>query len=195
MTIISAAEYEEVGNVPELEQETASIMKFVLDRAGNPAPYYWKVPEDFVVPAIYFPVPEINTGGETFRTYNMDYSWYIRIFHMREEDAFSLGLSVVAAIRAARNMIPLIAEDGSEIEDRWVRVDDPMMKMLEDGTAQLTINWRSRRPYNDTVAGVQRSQSFNVGVFMKSGKEISDAYEEALERYAVPLNINGRKPE
>ena len=46
-----------------LEQEMASIIKFVLDRAGGPSPYYWNVPRHFCVPAAYFPTPEIDTGG------------------------------------------------------------------------------------------------------------------------------------
>lgn len=178
-----------------LEQEMASIMKFVLDRAGKPAPYYWKVPAHFSVPSAFFPMPEIDTGGETFLTYYMDYSWFIKIFHRKEADAYSLGLAVIEAIRAERNLVPLIAEDGSEIEGSWVRVNDPKLKILDDGAAQLAINWRSRRPYNDTAAGAQRSRSFSVDVFMKSGKEISDAYAEALEKYAVPLQTNGAKPE
>ena len=34
-----------------LEQDMASIIKFVLENAENPAPYYWNVPENFMVPA------------------------------------------------------------------------------------------------------------------------------------------------
>lgn len=194
MTDISEAD-EEVIKVLELEQEIASIMKYVIDRAGKPAPYYWEVPAHFAVPSAYFPMPEIDTGGETFLTYYMDYAWYINIFHRTKEGAYALGLAVITAIRAARNLVPLIAEDGSEIEGSWVRLNDPKLKILDDGAAQLAITWRSRRPYNNTAAGAQRSQSFYVDVFMKSGKEISDAYAEALERYAVPLNSNGGKPE
>ncbi len=177
----------------ELEQEIASIMKFVLDRAGKPAPYYWEVPAHFAVPSAYFPMPEIDTGGETFLTYNMDYAWYIKIFHRTKEGAYSLGLAVITAIKAARNLVPLIATDGSEIEGSWVRLDDPKLKILDDGAAQITLNWRSRRPYNNAEA--QRSQTFNVDVFMKSGKEISDAYAEALEKYAVPLQSTAGQAE
>ena len=168
----------EVIQVLELEQEIASIMKYVIDWAGKPAPYYWEVPAHFAVPSAYFPMPEIDTGGETFLTYYMDYAWYIKIFHRTKEGAYALGLAVVTAIRAARNLVPLIAEDGSEVEESWVRLNDPKLKILDDG-----------------AAGAQRSQSFYVDVFMKSGKEISDAYAEALERYAIPLNSNGAKPE
>ena len=77
----------EVIQVLELEQEIASIMKYVIDRAGKPAPYYWEVPAHFAVPSAYFPMPEIDTGGETFLTYYMDYAWYIKIFHRTKEGA------------------------------------------------------------------------------------------------------------
>ena len=37
-----------------LEKEVASIIKFILDSAGNPVPYYHNMPENFVVPSVYF---------------------------------------------------------------------------------------------------------------------------------------------
>ena len=171
-----------------LEQEMASIIKFVLNRAGNPAPYYWEVPTNFIVPSIYFPMPELDTGGETFLTYNVDYSWYIKIFHKTKEEAYSIGIAVINSIRAGRNLIPLIKSDGSETDGKWVRLNDPNLKLLDAGAAQLTIDWRRRKPYNDAEA--QRAQSFNVDMFIRSGKEISNAYAEVIERYAVPLNSN-----
>lgn len=178
-----------------LEQEMASIIKYVLDKAGGPAPYYWNVPQNFSVPAAYFPTPEIDTGGETFLTYYMDYVWFIKLFHKTGQGAYSLGHAVMTAIRAARNLIPLIAEDGSEVAGSWVRINDPQLKVLDDGAAQLTISWRSRRPYSDTTADRERAHPINVDVFMKSGKTISDAYAEALEKYAVPVNQSGGQPE
>lgn len=173
-----------------LEQEMASIIKFVYEQAGEPSPYYWNVPQSFSVPAVYFPTPEIDTGGETFLTYYVDYAWYIKLFHKTAQGAYTLGYAVTNAIRAARNLVPLIEEDGSEIAGSWVRVNDPALKVLDDGAAQLTVSWRSRKPYNDTVAGATKMQVYNLNVFMKAGKTISDAYAEALESYAVPVQSN-----
>lgn len=170
-----------------IEQEMASIIKFILTHSGELPPYYWNVPQHFTIPSAYFPPPEIDTGGETLCTYGMDFSWYIKLFHQTAQGAYSIGSAVVAAIRGARNLIPLIAEDGEEIGGSFVRVADPKLKVLDDGAAQLTINWRSRRPYNDVLEEKTRTQSFSFDVFMKSGKEISDAYAEVLEKYAVPL--------
>lgn len=176
-----------------LEQEMASIIKFVLDNAGGPAPYYWNVPEHFSVPAAYFPPPEIDTGGETFLTYYMDYAWYIKLFHKTGQGAYAMSHAVTTAIRAERNLIPLIAEDGSTIEGEWVRVNDPQLKVLDDGAAQLTVTWRSRKPYN--YVEPTKMQSFDLDVYMKSGQTITDAYAEALESYAEVINSSDGQSE
>ena len=47
-----------------LEQEMASIIRFVLDKAGSPAPYYWNVPESFSVPAAFFQLPNCKAEGK-----------------------------------------------------------------------------------------------------------------------------------
>ena len=174
-----------------IEQEMASIIKYVAEKAGGPSPYYWNVPQNFTIPAVHFPVPEISSGGETFSTYYLDYVWYIKFFHRTEQGAYAMGQTVLNSIRAARNLIPLIEEQGNEIPGEWVRVDDPSLKVVDDGAAQLTINWRSRRPYDDTIAPRTKASSFDLNMFMKSGETISDEYARALEKYAIPTNQPG----
>jgi len=134
-----------------LEQETASIMAFALRNADNPNPYYWSVPEDFRYPAIFFPQPEIETGGETFCTYAMRYSWYIDIFCKTTEDAFELAHKVLTALKRRRNLIPLLSEDGSETGE-CLRLNDPSVKAIDTGVAQLTLTWTSLRPYDSEDA-------------------------------------------
>lgn len=134
-----------------LEQELASIIKFVLESSGNPSPFYWKVPEKFRYPAVYFPQPEITSGGETFRTYRLEYAWYIVFFGKTDEEAHTLARATLEAIRRKRNLIPLINEDGSE-EKRGIRLDDPSCKRIDNGAVQLTLTWASRRPYDRKAA-------------------------------------------
>lgn len=171
-------------------------MKFVIEKAGKPAPYYWNIPQHFTVPAVYFPPPEMETGGETFLTYSVDYAWYIKMFHKTEQEAFAMAYSVAHAIRGCRNLLPLIApEDGADMEGFWVRVNDPAAKVLDDGAAQLTVTWRSRLPYNETLEPTKRTMTYHLDIFMESGKKtVDDAFAEALEKYSVPLGT-GRKPE
>lgn len=171
-----------------LEQEIASIMKFAMDEADNPSPYYWNVQEDFAIPAIYFPTPEIVTGGETFSTYRMEYAWYIKVFHKTTEEAYSLALKVLTAIKKRRNLIPLITEAGERAE-RGVRIDDPQLKVLDDGAAQLSLSWVSRRPYDEETA--TKMQTYEVAGWgnpdLYLERNIPAAFAAAIERYAVTL--------
>lgn len=176
-----------------IEQEMASIIKFILDNANNPSPYYYNVPQNFVVPAVYFPVPEIVTGGETFLTYNMDYSWYIVFFHKTTQGAYVLAHQTLSAIRAAKNLIPIIKSDGNIDDNNWVRVNDPTIKEVDSGAVQLAVSWRSRRPYNSASEDITQAQSFNVGVYMKSGKSISDAYADVLKSFSEVINTDGEQ--
>ena len=132
-----------------LEQEVASIMAFAHSSAGKPAPYYYEVPEQFKTPSIYFPEPEINTRGETFLTYASEYAWYINMCGATSAEAHTLGLRVLTALKRARNLVPLIAEDGTDTGKK-LRLKDPQLKNVEAGVVQLTIEWTSRRPYDAT---------------------------------------------
>lgn len=171
-----------------LEQEMASVIKFALDKAHNPSPYYWNVQNNFMVPAMYFPTPEIVTGGETFSTYRMKYLWNIVCFHKTSQKAYALALDVLTAIKRSRNLIPLITETG-ERATGGVRIDDPQLKMLDDGAAQLSLSWVSRRPYDEETS--QKMQTYEVegwntpDIYLE--KHIPAAFAAAMEKYAITL--------
>lgn len=132
-----------------LEQEVASIMEFAHRGAGEPAPYYYEVPEQFVTPAIYFPEPEINTRGETFFTYASEYAWYINIIAGTSAEAHERGLRLLTLLKRGRNLVPIINEDGEDTGQK-LRLKDPKLKNVEAGVVQLSIEWTSRRPYDAT---------------------------------------------
>lgn len=151
-----------------LEQEIASIMAFALHYADNPSPYYWNVPEKFCYPAMYFPQPEITTGGETMRTYAMRYSWYINIFSDTTEKAWALAWKVLTALKQQRNLVPLLNEDGSK-SNSGLRLNDPSAKVIDNGVAQLTLTWTSRRPYD--CEEVQKMMVWEAESYLKTVNE------------------------
>jgi len=138
-----------------IEQELASIIKFILEAAGSPAPYYWEVPAKFTRPAIYFPTPEIDSGGETFRTYRLEYTWYLKFFHNSTMEAHNMALAVYEAIKKARNLVHLIDENGDTLR-QGIRLGEPKLKPIDEGVVQVMIRFVSRRPY--TVPDVQLMQ-------------------------------------
>ena len=167
-----------------LEQEIASIIKSILDATGNPSPYYYSVPQSFVVPAAYFPVPEIDSDGETLATYGLDYAMYVKFFAKTKREAYNLGLTALTAIRSNRNLIPIIDAAGNETE-KGIRIYDPSLKMLDEGAAQLAVTWRSRRPYNENDYPL--SAQVNISLRGKEYEEkiVTEAMEAAVSSYAI----------
>lgn len=169
-----------------LEQEIASIIKYTLDEAENPSPYYYEVPEDFAVPAAYFPTPEISTRGETFLTYAIEYVWFIKFFHNTTQEAYSLAFKALSAIKGNKNLIPLIDTEG-ETTGEYFRIKDPSLNKIDRGAVQLQIEWTSRRPYN-TEKQV-KMQSFEIENWrtpdIYTERIIPAAYAAAISHFAT----------
>lgn len=152
-----------------IEQEMASIARFVLNQCGEISPYYWNVPESFLVPAVFFDTPEMTSGGETFLTYWSHYLWHIRFYSHSKQQAWNMCKDVFHAIKRARNLIPLIDLEGEEIENEGIRIDDPSMNALDENSALLTVSWKSRRPYDSTLIEMEqpKASEMNWGIFFK----------------------------
>lgn len=129
-----------------MEQEIASIISIILNSADNPTPYYNEVKEGFAVPSMFFPTPTIDTDGETFVTYKMHYTLHVMCFHKTTQEAYIMALKTLTAIKAARNCVPLIGEDGKPT-GQLLRLDDPEIKEVDSGAYQISVSWDSRRPY------------------------------------------------
>lgn len=149
-----------------IEQEMASVIHFLLKAAGNPTPYYWDIPQGFMVPAMYFPRPVIMTGPDTLETYYMDQTMYVKVFAKNTEQAMDIGRQTVRQVRQAKNLIPLIGKDGNALTEEfgksrdYVRLQDPELSSSDECTCRMIIRWRSREPYNHI--DVQKMMRFYV---------------------------------
>lgn len=156
-----------------LEQEIASLIKYILNTAGNPSPYYYEVSEGFLVPSAYFPPPEIASNGGTLSTYTLSYTWFVKFFHKDTPLAHGVGLSVLTALQSNRNRVPLIAADGAET-GKLFHIKDPSLKKIDgaSGVSQLTLMWDSPRPYIDPQA--DKMAVYDLNMYTRS------AYEDAV---------------
>lgn len=138
----------------QLEREAASVMAFVLQSTKNPAAYFENVPESFVCPAVFFPQPEIVTAGDTLSSYAMQYSWYIKFFAKTTSEAFSMAFDALVDLKRNHNLVPLLDEVGNKLTGagRFLRLDDPSAKPMEDGAAHLVLTWTTRRHQPDINA-------------------------------------------
>lgn len=145
-----------------LEKETASVMKFVIDATGGATLYYHNMPEDFIVPSVYFPCPDVISGGDTFSTYSAEYTMFINFFHSSTELAYELALPVLHKINAVRRLIPMIDENG-KTTGKYVRIKNAELKKVDECAYQMQIDWICRRPYNCEEAQLVQNFYLNGG--------------------------------
>ena len=135
--------------------EMSSISKFILDILTEFNVYYDTVPEGFNLPCIYFPVPEIEQYAGGVGTYQRHYSWFINFFEKTTRAAWNTVSLVQHESITQHNMIPLICDDGS-VEGYFLHIQSPDIKKIEEGAAQLYIQWDSVRLYDNNSELVQR---------------------------------------
>lgn len=147
----------------EMEQEVASAANFINEAVGEDvSPYYWEIPASFLVPAVYYPSPSIDSAGDALDTYRTSYMWLIKFFHKSDAEAQNLARAALFAIKGAHNCIPLKNEDGSDV-GKCFRVRDPSIKQVERGAWQLELRWDSPRfyPKSDVLKAMKFRFSVN----------------------------------
>ena len=121
-----------------------------------------------------------NVGGDknAFRTGNRQH-YGVCTAHRTTEDAFEIALKVLTALKRKRNLVPLINKDGSK-EKNCLRLDDPSAKVIDTGTAQITLSWTSRRPYD--YEKVQKMMEWEVNGWKSSDTRdyVAKAFENVV---------------
>ena len=90
----------------ELEQEVASLAAFIIRSVEDISPYYWEVPENFKVPAVFFPTPEIEAAGDALNTFRLTFTWLVKFFHATDGAAQNLAQAALIAIQRGHRLIP-----------------------------------------------------------------------------------------
>lgn len=133
-----------------LEQEIASIYYFV-SKVISVTPYFKEVPEDMLVPCVFYPPPEASGKNFSLSTYAVDFIMYAKFIDADTMEACSMALSVLQAIMAGGNKIPLYRQDGSS-EGKSFRINNPEAKKVEEGVYQLELSWKRYTAIDITVA-------------------------------------------
>ena len=125
-------------------QEIASIMKYITEKSNDITVYYNNIPEGFLVPSVYFSVPENNTHGDTLNTYTLSYNMNVMFFHKTSNEAHTIALSVLTAIKRDRNFIKFIDIDGMKLNE-GIKINDPKIDLVDNGAVKLSISFDCRK--------------------------------------------------
>lgn len=145
-----------------LEKEVKAIAKFVVEAAGHPKEYYHNVPENFIVPSVFFPSPEVSLLPDTLNSYGAEYVMYVNFFHCSTEDAYALALPVFHKINAVRKLLPIFDDTGKRLKEE-VRIKEMRLKKADECAYELMLEWVSRHPYEQNDAELVRRFFMNGG--------------------------------
>ena len=150
-----------------IEQEIASIAKFLYD-TSNSELYWDKVPEDFQIPAMYFPIPQSFNDNEAVEHFTTSYNWFIKIFQSTTSRAMEVAQDLAFKISSENCKIPLLNIDGS-LTGKKLSVKNLRTSELDDKTAQLQISWSSVNSISK--ANVEMLDAFFIDINALSYKE------------------------
>lgn len=151
-----------------LDPEIGSIIKCFND-VNKVKVYIDTVPQDFIIPSMYFPKPLTDGGVDSFSSYTNDYQMFVKIFEKDSIKAYEKAESIMEYIKKARYIIPIYNPDGTK-SNNFLRIDRLNSRELESGVRQsgvrqIEVRWRSRRRFvNESVDKINK-----VNLRMKLG--------------------------
>lgn len=125
--------------VPELGQVLASAVRYIQDNSGIcAAPYFGEVPEDFIVPSMYFPIPRVGSRKATLSSYCCTLSMECWFMAMDEWEAYRHASGVQRCLLRDGCAIPMVGRDG-EASGWSVRATDPEVRKIDGRTVRLSF--------------------------------------------------------
>lgn len=125
--------------------------------------YTDRMPQDFVLPSMYFPQPIMADAPSSISSYRVDYSLAVKVFAKKDEQAADAAEQIAQTIRHSRMVIPVIDEDGHDT-GQYMRIRKMDSRIIDEGVAQLTFTWTSRYQYNRVDYDKMGSLYLNQGI-------------------------------
>lgn len=142
------------------ENEFFGIVKFIADSLDNIQIYLHNIPEGFVRPSVFFPVPDIKRLSDTLDSYASLYTMYVSFFHNSAEEAFTLGCTVFHRLSVTKNIDSV---DSSGRKTGLVHIENVQLYKADEYAYQLKINWVSRCSYSGDSGSLIKNFYLNGG--------------------------------
>lgn len=176
-----------------IEQELASIVRFVEESTGGIEKIFERIPEDFPIPSVFFPVPELSARKVSMQTMRTTLTWYVKFFASNDMGAYTLASTVESLILYRNCQLPMYTESG-ELEEKTIPVSAPEVIRVDYGVYQIKISCeRYTSIYRENGADINRINIDGPGFF----NEAMEAYRNVIDQYASKKEVGkiGRENE
>lgn len=170
-----------------IEQELASIVRFIEDNTGGLDKIFERIQEDFPVPSVFFPMPELTAKKVTMQTMRTTLTWYIKFFASSDVEAYTLASAIESIILYRNCHIPVYSEDGTE-SGNTLPVIVPEVIKVDYGVYQIKISCeRYTDIFRETGTESGQIQIDGPGFF----DEVIGAYRSVVARYGTKKEVGG----
>lgn len=142
-----------------MDQYESSIARVCLELSKIPCLYEDNVPENFMVPSLYFPAHSSYPSASALNSYQSSYSIYAKVFAVTKREAGELAEKIVQGIMLRKCQIPLFEENGAD-SGKIIKLDPPSSRVIDEGMAQVTLTYRIIRGF--TKEKSTGAQSVNI---------------------------------
>lgn len=141
-----------------LEHEIAAIYYFIAETVDAEA-YFQEIPQDLIVPCVFYPAPEQTGGVFSLSKYKTDFVMYIKFMARSTMKAYEMGNSVLQKLMKENRKIPLVNERGVKTGQKF-QINNPVLKGIDNGVYQMEISWVRYSEY--TKNSVNRAHEFFI---------------------------------
>ena len=137
-----------------LEYEIAAIYYFIAS-VVSVHPYFEEVPEDLLVPCVFYPTPEQDTQAHSVSTYITNFTMYIKFMDISSMKAYAMAGLVLQAMTERRNKIPLVDENGKQTGKHF-QLNMPEISKVDAGVYEMKVSWKRYTRYAEDAVILAR---------------------------------------
>lgn len=129
-----------------MNQYESSLARVCMECSGISVLYEDNVPENFVVPSLYFPTAETSSAVGTLNSYQTKYAVYAKVFAYTKREAGELAEKIVKGIMQRNCRLPVYNKDGTD-SGTVIKLEAPDSRIVDEGMAQVTLSYKIIRAF------------------------------------------------
>lgn len=142
-----------------LEHEIAAIY-YLIASVVNATHYFEEIPEDMLIPCVFYPTPEPSGMGYSLSTYVTEFVIYVMFMDSTTMGAYEMASRALQAMMKQKNKIQLVNDQGN-VSGKNFRINYPVVKKIDSCVYQIEISWKRYTSYNQEIATSAKEIFFN----------------------------------
>lgn len=121
-----------------LEQSLGSAIRYIQEIDESNYAYFDYIPEDFIIPSLYFPVPLTDSRQVTLSSFRVTLALDCWFLDKTDWEANARAVAVRDQMIMDRLIIPIISPKEEET-GKGFRIDQPEIQQIDEGTVKLSF--------------------------------------------------------